>query len=172
MLINAGRPAHRGRHHSLGRGPWTVQGERNLAESKQVAGRIHFPVLLTVDVMWPAASSFSHCDFPTLMDCDRELWATINPPSLKLLFYQGVLSQQQKSYQNRKSTDNHARWEEQGWRLTRVYAKWWWWYPCTKWMYYMVCKSYGSKPDHYLKQWDTRMVLIQTIKLIIKKISS
>ena len=40
LLINAERPAHCGRHHSLGRGPSTVQGRRNLAESKQQAGCI------------------------------------------------------------------------------------------------------------------------------------
>lgn len=81
-VINAGRPAHHRRHHSLGRRRWTVQGRRNLA-SKQLARFI--PLRSWRHVMWPATPGFSPCGFPALMDCDRELWATIHPPALKLL---------------------------------------------------------------------------------------
>lgn len=44
-----------------------------------------FSPLLLVCVLWPAASS-SCLDRPPIMECDLELWASISPFSIKLLF--------------------------------------------------------------------------------------
>lgn len=45
---------------------------------------------------WPDASSFSHLDLPVMADCTFELWARINPVSLKLLL--SVLTQPTGNY--------------------------------------------------------------------------
>lgn len=82
MLTDVGRSLLCGRHHSLGKGSWTLSewGNQLSGESRQ-AWR-HFSLLLTVgDAMWLAVWS-SCLEFPTMMDHDLVAWAEIDPFSL------------------------------------------------------------------------------------------
>lgn len=95
-LNRSGKIHHKERwHHSLGFGPGLHKKKgKNLAEPQHSS--IH-PCFLTVDAMWPAASSFCHQDFPKMTARVLKVGADIS------CFCQGILSRPQEEKLHRAS---------------------------------------------------------------------
>lgn len=67
----------------------------------------HSALLLDYDATFSAVFSSCHCDFPTVMDYNLELWAQIKPLSFKLLLL-GYLSWQQETKLRQLPTNTNS----------------------------------------------------------------
>lgn len=82
-LIDVGNQQPESRQHYFSLESSTAQSREVGSVLKDAC--IPFFLLLSVEGMWSAVTSFCPCDFPPVMDHNTKLWTKINPLSPKLL---------------------------------------------------------------------------------------